>query len=185
MDATKTYTHTIESNSTSSHNTKLVGDGGGDALYGGGTRRSSGLDGVEHPLADLLGVDLEGLNAVGGGRSGGCGGGAEGLVLDLSGGGGGFVGGESAVALGEDGGGGEGLDQAFDDGVAGALSGGPYAEGDGGGGVGLRRSLRLRRSGGLFGRGFRVGHCYEEGDLCGVLCCGTVVFKVWKIKERD
>lgn len=105
MDATKTYTHTRESNSTSSQNTQLVGDGGGDALFGGGNRRSSGLNGVEHALADLLGVDLEGLNAVGRGGSGG-GGSGEGLVLDLAGGGGGFVGGESAVALGEDGGGG-------------------------------------------------------------------------------
>ena len=97
-----------------------LGDSGGVSICGGG--RSSirgrspvidsggsgggfGLDGVEHPFADLLGVDLEDLDPVivGGGGAGGDG---EGLVLDLAGGGGGLVGGHCAVALGEDGGGG-------------------------------------------------------------------------------
>lgn len=70
---------------------RLFGDDSGDALYGGGTRRSSGLDSVEHALADLLGVELEGLNAIGGGRGGGIRGG-KGFPLDLVSGGGGFVG---------------------------------------------------------------------------------------------
>jgi len=70
---------------------RSFGDDGGNALYGGGIWRGSGLDGVEHALADLLRVELEGRNAIGGGRGGGIGGG-EPFVLDLVSGGGGFVG---------------------------------------------------------------------------------------------
>lgn len=72
---------------------------------GGGTCGGSGLNGVKHPLADLLGVHLEDLDAVAVG-SGGATGGGESLILDLAGGDGGLVGGHCAVALGEDGGGG-------------------------------------------------------------------------------
>ncbi|RXH91630.1 hypothetical protein DVH24_020653 [Malus domestica] len=87
-----------------------------------------GLDGVEHALADLLGVNLQDLNPIFLGRRG-AGGGSEGVGLYEAGGGGGLVGGHGAVALGERGGRTEGLDEAVDDGVAGTLGRRPYAEG--------------------------------------------------------
>ncbi|KAF7830575.1 Cytochrome P450 81D11 [Senna tora] len=59
------------------------------------------------------------------GRSSSCG---ESLILDSAGSGRGVIGGHSAIALGENGGRREGLDQAIDDGITGALGGGPYSE---------------------------------------------------------
>ncbi|KAK3019697.1 hypothetical protein RJ639_003931 [Escallonia herrerae] len=99
---------------------------GGRFRSGGG---GSGLDGVEHAAADLLGVHLEDLDAVVLGR-GQPGGDAERLLLYSAGDCGRLIGRNRPVALGEHGGGGEGLDQAAEDGVAGALGGRPDAEGD-------------------------------------------------------
>lgn len=112
------------------------GGGRGRALgvVGGRRRRCLRLDGLEHALADLLGVDLEDLDAVvvvvsgvdGGGGLGG--GGGEGLFLDAAGGGGGVFGGHGAVALSEGGGCGEGFDHARDDGITSALGRRPDAQ---------------------------------------------------------
>lgn len=103
-------------------------------VVGGRRRRGSGLDGLEHALADLFGVDLEDLDAVvfvgidGFGGGGGIGGGGEGLLLDEAGSGGGVFDGDGAVALGESGGCGEGLDHALDDCISRALRGRPDAQ---------------------------------------------------------
>ncbi|KAL2330837.1 hypothetical protein Fmac_018418 [Flemingia macrophylla] len=89
---------------------KVVRDINGDTFRSGGTWRSFSLGGFKHALVDLPGIELEGFNAVDGGRDGGGDGRGESLILHLAGDSGGFVGGESVVALGEERGCREGLD---------------------------------------------------------------------------